>query len=254
MSWKTVTQIAIASGLVLAATLTHSAPSATKAANRVEAEEVLSYECAKSVATIVSPSEQTGPLFSEGRLVFTSVEAQDSSILLLVNAGYGNFAINLEGKGTVNRIRFEIPTEANKPPKTFFLSYLHGGTLRSRYFEYSEDHAPMGHDELDYSLVSARRAEYMMPHLDYAIHETAEATLQAITEGKVTRSQMLRHKVSDCEHIQRMAPAIAKNLRHNLDMLDLIVMGPKSTVGLATTATPQTTVAGGRLPASIDDK
>jgi predicted regulator of Ras-like GTPase activity (Roadblock/LC7/MglB family) len=249
MSWKTLTQIAVASGLILAQTLTHSAPSSTKAVNRVEAEEVLSYECAKSVATIVSTSEQTGPLFSEGRLIFTSVEAQDQSILLLVNAGYGNFAINLESKDSVNRIRFEVPTEANKAPHTFFLSYLHGGTLRSRYFEYSEDQAPTGHDELDYSLVSARRADYMMAHLDYAIHETAEATLQAITEGKITRSQMMRHKVGDCEHIARMSPSIAKNLRHNLDMLDLIVMGPQVSTG--TTASTMATVAAGRTPASL---
>src|SRR5665213_1319838 len=155
MAWKHFAQIAFGSSLVLAQAMSHSAPGSI-APSKVAVEEILSYECARSIATIVSPSEQTGPLFSAGRLVFTSLEAQDQSILLLVNAGYGNFVINLDSK-SVNRIRFEIPSEGGGPLKTFFLSYMHGGALRSRYFEFAEGHAPMGRDELDYSLVDARR-------------------------------------------------------------------------------------------------
>jgi hypothetical protein len=240
MAWKHLLQITLGSALVLAQAFTHNPPS-DKSSSGVAVEEILSYECARSIATIVTPSEQTGPLFADGRLIFTSLEAQDSSLMLLVNAGYGNFVINLERNG-VNRIRFEIPSEANAAPRTFFLSYMHGGVLRSRYFEYAEEHAPAGRDELDYSLVNARRADNLVPHLDYAIHETAEATLSAITEGRVTRSQMLRHKVENCEHISRQSPSIAKNLRRSVDMLDLIVMGPKVN---------STKVAGERMPASI---
>jgi hypothetical protein len=254
MAWKYIFQIAFGSALVLAQTLKHSdstpAPAVPPTSARVGVDEILSYECARSLATIVSPSEQTGPLFADGKLIFTSLEAQDSSKILLVNAGYGNFVINLVGDG-VNRIRFELPTSASGDVRTFFLSYMHGGALRSRYFEYSEARPPFGRDELDYSLVSARRADNLMPHLDYAIHETAEATLSAITEGHVTRNQMARHRVENCEYISRKSPGLAKNLRHNVDLLDLIVMGPRPKASDIAAVVEKPSSASSRAPASV---
>ncbi|MGZ3723764.1 MAG: hypothetical protein ACXVA9_12565, partial [Bdellovibrionales bacterium] len=95
----------------------------------------------------------------------------------------------------------------------------------------------------------AHRADNLMAHLDYAIHETAEATLSAITEGRVTRSQMLRHKVENCDHISRQTPSLAKNLRHNVDMLDLIVMGPAKPNKTANLAAVDAT--GSRAPSSV---
>lgn len=224
MAWRQIAQLFFCAGVVLAQTLGRSA-SIQPASSHVGVEEILSYECARSITTIVDPIDQMGPLFSEGLLVFTSLEAQDASKILLVNAGYGNYAIILEGKG-VNRIRFEVPTVDSGPGKVFYLSYFHGGTLRSRYFEFSEGRPPIGHDELDYSLVSPRRADNLLPHLDYAIHETAEATLNAITDGRLKRSQLMKHRIEGCDHISRQSPGIAKNLRHSLDLLDIIVMGP----------------------------
>ena len=251
MAWKHLLQIALGSAVLLAQSLTHSSPTYVISPHprRVEVGELLSYDCARSIATLVNPSEQTGPLFADGKLVFTSLETQDSSKILLVNAGYGNFVINLEAIG-VNRIRFVLPVAATGPTRTFFLSYMHGGLLKSRYFEFSEGRAPLGRDEMDYSFVSAHRAENLMPHLDYAIHETAAATLSAIVEGRVARSQLQRHRVDSCEHISRQTPNVAKNLRHSIDQIDLIVMGPKHKIDTVA----ENAVSGSRGPASVPNK
>lgn len=193
-------------------------------------DELLSYQCGQSVSSLVSPSEQQGPLFHQGHLLFTSIEAKDSSKILLVNAGNGNFVLTLEGTG-VNRIRFELPTGELSGRKIFYLSYLHGGILRSRYFDFAEGAAPTGHDESDYAWVNVQRAENLLPYLDYAIHETAEATVEALTEGKLVRNQLLRHKVENCEHISRREPRLARNLKYNLDLLDTIILGPRGPRG-----------------------
>lgn len=227
MAWHRLLQLIVGSSMMLAKTA--SAPPLPKTAARAKVmiDEILSYQCARSVATIVSASEQIGPLFAAGRLVFTSLEARDSSKLLLVNAGYGNFAIALSGDG-VNRIRFTIPTSEKSGGQEFFLSYLHGGALRSRYFEFSEAEPPVGREDLDFISVEAQRADYLLPHLDYAIHETAKSTLDAITDGKLTRRNLNPHNVENCEHLDRQSPTVARNLRYNLDLLELMMVGPAS--------------------------
>lgn len=211
--------------------------------------EILSYKCALSLATLISAKDEPGPLFAVGHLIFTSLETQAQSKILLVNAGHGNFAINLDAEG-VNRVRFEIPASGSGPTKTFFLSYMHGGALRSRYFEFSEERPPFGHDELDYSLVTAHRAEYLLPHLNYAIHATAEATLNLITDGKLSRGEMFAHRVESCEHIARQSPNLSRNLRYKLDMIELIVMGAKA----KERAIAATEVTSTRGPASVYKK
>lgn len=238
MAWNKFFSLLLGCSLVLAETVrTPNHPANLK----VGADELLAYECAKSVASLVSPAEEIGPIFTDGRLVFTSIEANDASRLLLVNAGYGGFVINLESTG-VNRLRFRIPTGANGASTTFFLSYLHGGaSMHSRFFEYSENRPPVGQEEVEYALVEPKRAEYLLPHFDYAIHETAEATVSAITDGKFTRDQLSRHKLQSCEAVAEQAPNLASNLRHNVDMLDILVTGP---------ATSDASSAG-RMPASI---
>jgi hypothetical protein len=220
MNWNKVLQ------LLLSGSLVAPAPKTQTAANQpVQLEEILSYQCARSVTTMVTSDQQVGPLFSSGSLVFTSLVAEDSSKLLLVNAGGGNFAIPLVGDG-VNRIRFAIPTADVGPDRLFFMSYSHGGALRSRYFDYSELVAPVGHDDLDFAEVEPQRASYLQPHLDYAIHETASTILSAITDGKISRAHMIPHRAENCEHLSRQAPSVARNLKYNLDMLDVILMGP----------------------------
>lgn len=206
---------------------------------KVTVEEVLSYDCAKNIAGVLSPADQVGPIFTSGTLVFASLEAQDSSKLLMVNAGQGNFVIRLESDG-VNRIRFEIPVAGKNKGRMFFLTYLHGGAMRSRYFDYAEGRPPVGKDELEYAYVVAKRADHLQAHLNYALHETAEATLAAITDGRVDRSRILKREVEGCESIDRQSPGIARHLKYNLDQLDLIVSGPEG--------------SGSRMPASIVQK
>jgi hypothetical protein len=257
MAWNKFLHILLGSTLMLAESIKAPAPATSPL--KVGIEEILSYECARSVTSLVRASDQMGPLFSDGRLVFTSLEANDTTVMLLVNAGYGNFVITLESTG-VNRLRFQVPTGQKSGSGTFYLSYLHGGAMRSRYFEYSEGHPPAGREDVEYALVVPRRADYLLPHFDYAIHETAEATLKEITDGRLSRDQLNRHKVENCDHISRQAPTIAKNLRHNIDELDMIVMGPGASgsggVVAATAAQPvpkhpwPASAGPGRSPAS----
>jgi hypothetical protein len=206
-----------------------------------DVDEVLSYQCAQSIISLVAPAEQIGPLFAQGQLTFLSLEASDASPLLIVNAGNGNFLIPLTTKG-VNRIRFALPTSDGQQ-KTFFLSYLHGGALRSRYFEYSEELPPEGHDELDYVWMTPHRAEGLLPHYDYAIHETADATVKALTEGRLTHTNIVPHKVENCEHLARRSARLASDLQRNLDLLDMMLVGQQPVA-----ANPQ------RLPASVSAK
>lgn len=232
MTRKDLYPIGILSGVIISVLLVQSSSGASSAPSApvtpVNSGEAASYDCARSLIGLVGSGEQPGPMFSSGALVFTSLETQDHQNILLVNAGHGNYLLRLEGSG-VNRMRFEIPASENGPLKTFYLSYMHGGALRSRYFDYAENHAPPGHDELEYSLVHARRADNLIAHFDYAIHETAEAMLNSITEGHLQRSQISAHQVSSCDHIAQQSPAVARNLRHSLDEINMIVMGPQTT-------------------------
>ncbi|MBX3020210.1 MAG: hypothetical protein KF799_00915 [Bdellovibrionales bacterium] len=213
---------------------------ATSVAAQTNSDELLSYICARNVSTIVERGQQVGPVFSEGPLVFTSTEVQGGGKFLILSAGSGTYTLALPNAG-VNRLRFQLPTQSSPKPKIFYLSYVHDGVFRSRYFDFSADKPPIGRDELDYDLASVRKADYMLPNLEYAIYETSENTLTAITDGRVKRDQMNKHKMENCEHISRKTPGLARNLKHNLDVLEMIVIGPKE-------GRPR---AASRLPASV---
>lgn len=241
MTNKKIMQVAFGSVLLMALTQKRSQATSMPIEKpaKVTVEEILSYDCAKNIAGVLTPSDQVGPLFTAGSLVFASLEAQDSSKLLMVNAGSGNFVILLENAG-VNRIRFEIPVAGKARASMFFLTYMHGGAMRSRYFDFAEGRPPIGKDELEYSYVVAKRADHLQAHLNYALHETAEATLAAITDGRVDRSKLMRKQVEGCESIDRQSPSVARSLKYNLDQLDLIVSGPTGT--------------GGRMPSSVSTR
>jgi hypothetical protein len=187
-------------------------------------DELLSYSCARSVASMLDTGSQTGPLYVNGILAFTSTDASDGSAVLIASAGGGTYALPLRSKG-VNRIRFEIPTGEYSHKKEFFISYMHDDTIRSRYFEFSMGRPPNGHDDLDFTWVEAQRAAYMLPNFEYAIYQTAKNEVTAMTEGRLRRGQFNRHR-ADCEHLTRHSPALAQNLKHNLDMLEVILTGP----------------------------
>lgn len=193
----------------------------------VSPDEILSYECARSVATLVEKNEQPGPVFLDGPLVFTSIQASDGTKVLILSAGSGTYAAPLTQNG-VNRIRFYLPTRESVEPRLFFVSYLHDSSLRSRYFDFSMYKAPVGRDDTDFQLVRVQRADHLLQHLEYAVFETSDFTLSAFTDGRLQRDKMLKRKAEHCEHMFRKAPALARNLRRNLDALELMVLGPDS--------------------------
>jgi hypothetical protein len=221
MAWNKLMQFIFGSTLMMAQTLPSKPVYSLATLN-----EMLSFECAKSVTGMLYPLDQTGPLFYDHGLVFTSIDTNASHPLLLVSAGTGIFSVPLEGAG-VNRVRFTIPAQTNGETKTFYLSFLHGNQSRSRVFEFSEGRPPMGKDELDYNQLTPKRAENLLSHFEYAIYTTAEVNLAALTEGRLNRDQLKRHRAENCEHIQKNSPQLAQNLKRSLDVIEMIVLGPQ---------------------------
>jgi hypothetical protein len=219
MAWDKLIQLISGISLVVAQPLPDPA--------HFTVDDVFSYDCARSVATMVKTEEPVGPLFSEGPLLFTSLTANDGSLILLVNTGLGTYSLPLERKG-VNRIRFEMITRDSRTPVKFYLSYMHGEAMPSHYFEYSSGVAPYGKDDLDYTFLTPVPAPNLKPHLEYAIHETATHILDAITAGKVTRKQYQGHTTDNCEVLYRSSPKLAQTLRRNIDELEMLMIGPKS--------------------------
>ena len=211
-------------------------------------DELLSYECARSVSTMVRLGAQVGPVFSDGLITLASTEANDGSIILILNAGAGTFVLPLEHEG-VNRLRFYLPTHLAGPARPFYISYMHSQRdYPARLFELSMDRAPNGKDDLDFTAISVSRADKMLEHYDYAIFATIGNMLNALIEGRVNRSQFERQKPENCEHISRSSPALARTIRRNLDVVEMIVMGPKP----AKKREDVTLSNSGRMPASVE--
>lgn len=207
-------------------------------------DELLSYECARSVSTMVRLSSQVGPVFSDGLITLASTEARDGSNVLILNAGAGNYAVTLEHEG-VNRMRFQLPTHLNGETHPFYISYIPAShRYPPRVLELSMDRPPAGKDELDYSPVSITRADKMIEHYEYAIFATVGNMLSALTEGKVPRSNFEKQKPGNCDRISSAVPAIARNIRRDLDVVEMIVMGPEP-------KRPEILSGGGRMPASF---
>lgn len=188
---------------------------------------MLSYACARSLASILDHETQMGPLFVEGKLIFTSLDAQDNSKILLVNAGAGNFVVPLVGQG-VNRIRFDLPVAGERMPRRFFLSYMHGERMRSRYFEFSEEHPPIGKEATDFQNVKVSRAQNLLPHLNYAIYETTDVAISALTDGSIGRGRLQGHKIERCDELARQSPRIGQLFKRNVDMLEIFATGVHS--------------------------
>jgi hypothetical protein len=153
--------------------------------------------------------------------------------VLIATAGAGTFAVPLDHSG-VNRLRFSLPSDTSQ---VYYMSYLHDRLLRSRVFEFSVTKAPIGKEDLDYAPVQAVRAPYLLPHLEYAIWETSETFVNAITDGTASRTQLSAHK-SECAHLSRRAPQLASGLRRNLDELEMM-------------AQPLGRMTSRRMPASV---
>ncbi len=203
---------------------------------KATAAETQSYNCGRHVAALVGGESQPGPLFSDGHLIFTSLEAQDMSHILIVNAGSGNFVLPLNGSG-LNKIRFVLPGTDGQPSHTYFLSFVPGGVAQSRYFEYSEERPPLGHDQSDYGLTAAKRAENLEAHLNYAIQKTAQALVYALGEGRLTRQSITPQSLDECKPLANQTA----NLKHEIDFLEFLALGKK----------PQAMATNSRLPASV---
>ncbi|HMN69229.1 MAG TPA: hypothetical protein PKC28_11870 [Bdellovibrionales bacterium] len=187
-------------------------------------DEILSYECGQTVASILELYDQVGPTFFGRGLVFASIENTQGSPLLMVSGGAGLYSVPLSAVG-VNRLRFLLPTNRALVPRAFYLSYMHGGPSRSRVFELSDGRAPHGKDDLDFIEVLPARAEALLPHWDYAIFQTAENTIAALTGKKLAGEQIQHRSKEGCEHLDRRSPSLAKSLTHSLNGIDLLAFG-----------------------------
>lgn len=174
------------------------------------------YDCAKSVASLLEPEDQLGPMFVREDLVFTSLEANDGSRFLIVDAGTGPFTLPLVKLG-LNRIRFELPSRVESKRKIYFLTYLHDNVSFGRVLDFASEHLPMGKRVGDYKWVTPTRAQGLSTHFDYNIRETAEELLVSLTDGKLSRSQLRKHKIESCGQIAM--------LKRRLDVVEMIVMG-----------------------------
>lgn len=201
-------------------------------------DEILTYECAKAVADVVGNGPQIGPIFSQEGLVFTSVANARGEKVLIMDAGVGVFSVPLSGVG-LSRVRFTIPVDNKNTHRTFYLGYIHGDRYRSRTTEFSIDRAPIGRDELDYSDVPIRRAESLLAHLEYAIFQTTQNTLSAVSEKRVTRQDLNVVNTESCDHMARRSPALSRNLQFDFALITREIMGPKKVAS-----------EGGRMPAS----
>ncbi len=203
-------------------------------------DELLTYECAKSVADVVGNGPQIGPVFAHGGLAFTSIANARGEKMLIVDAGVGVFSVPLNPAG-VNRLRFSIPINGKGESRSFYLGYIHGDRYRSRMIEFSADRAPDGRDDIDYQAVPVRRAENMLPHLEYAIFLTTQATLSAVADKRVTRQDLNVINTESCDHMARRSPALARNLQYDFARITLEIMGPKKLAS---------STSSGRSPAS----
>lgn len=217
----------------------------------VSLDEILTFECAKHVINIVPEQRQLGPVFHREGLTFTSINAINGEKILIVNAGSGTFSIPLVAAG-VNRVRFTLPSRIQADMVSYYISYLHGGSRNSRFFEFSAGKAPTGKDEIDYTSVIPRRANNLLAHFEYAIFETIENTLTMITDHRIDRAEVGVLKAESCDHISRNSPTLAKNMRYDLDVIAALIKPPpprplKPSISIAKNSAP----VGGRGPASV---
>ena len=189
-------------------------------------------------------------MFHRDGLVFTSINASNGDKLLIVNAGSGTFSIPLTGIG-VNRVRFTIPANIQADFNSYYIAYLHGGSRNSRFYEFSAGKAPAGKDEIDYQTATPRRADTLLPYLEYAIFETIENTLTMITDKKIERHELGILKAETCDHISRKSPSLARNMRYDLDVIAKIIKGPQFKPRPIISVARVTSGSGGRMPASL---
>lgn len=239
MFWNKLLQLVLGGSIMMAQPVPVKAPEAPITYIKPSVDELLTYECGRNVTTMLYNSDQPGPVFSNGLLLVSSVEADDGTRLLIVNAGAGTFSMPLERDG-VNRLRFWIPTEMPGGAKEFFISYMHGyAGSRSRVFEYSIHKAPLGKDELDYIPMRPTRAEKLVTHLEYGIFETSKNMVTAFREGRLTSEQLQKSRAENCEHIARAQPEVGRILKTNLDRIAVMT---KDTAGATSS----------RMPASVN--
>lgn len=243
MFWHKLMNLFLGGSLVLA----QSVP--VNRERPVPIDEILSYDCALSIASLSDTDDQLGPLFSRDDLVFTSIATTTAAPILILSAGAGTFSVPLLGSG-VNRLHLEIPSATSRA-QSYYISYLHGTSYRSRVFEFSVRRPPVGHDGTEYREVMPTRADQLRAHFEYAIFETAENAATAVANGSLERKQIHLVSGDKCGYISRRSPSVESGIRHNLALLDMIVSGParQSKPTMALKSAQQ--VSSGRRPASL---
>jgi hypothetical protein len=243
MFWNKLMNLLLGGSLVMA----QSVP--VNLTRPVPIDEILSYDCALSITSLFDADDQLGPLFSRDDLVFTSIVTTSATPILVLSAGAGTFSVPLLGSG-VNRLHIEIPSATSRA-QSYYISYLHGASYRSRVFEFSTRRPPVGHEGIEYRDVVPARADQLQAHFEYAIFETAENAATALVNGSLERRQIHLVSGEKCNYISRRSPSVESGIRHNLALLDMIVTGPvrQAKSAVAVKAAPR--VSSGRMPASL---
>jgi len=133
-----------------------------------------------------------------------------------------------------------LPINSSGEVQTYFLGYIHGERYRSRALEFSTEKAPNGREDIDYQPARIHRSENLLSHLEYALFQTTQATLSALAQKRISARDMNVVNAETCDHIARRSPALARNMRFDLDVMTREIMSPRK---VATSS--------GRMPASF---
>jgi hypothetical protein len=218
MFWNRLISVMLGGGMIMARPLRggEAAP--------VRLPELLSYECARVVAGL----RPAGPLFRERDLIFASYATTGERPELMLSSGAGLFALELAHQG-INRLRFELADAVGRHQVTYYLTYLHDERLGSRYLEFAINEPPLGHFDIDYLAVVPRRADHLVPQLDYATFLTSANSRRS--NGAGATAGLARQDLNEaCGHLRRENPTLARGLFANFEDL---------------------TVSAARLPASL---
>lgn len=224
--------------MVLALLFTGKVVTVPEAIQPASIDELMTFECARQVVELIPENSQTGPVFLRDGVLISSTDTSRGEKLLMVNAGSGTFAVPLFGLG-VSRLHFKLP--AINEERSYFISYSHGGGGNSRLYELTVGRPPGSKDETDFELSRVRRAPDLLPHFEFALYETIERIVTHITDKKIPRHELGLLRPNVCDHISRRAPALARIIRYDLDMIATVIQGPM---------TPQQK-ASVRAPASV---
>lgn len=177
----------------------------------------LSYNCGRSVASILGRKDQIGPLLLVGDFLVTSVMASDRTALLIIANDKDFFASPID-EYSINRLEFHIPDEHGHSTK-YFLSYSHGAKSLPEIHQFSVDLPPEGHENEYYRRVALRRVPALNRHLDFSTFRTAENIVKKVTQGITKKENLLRQDFSYCDQLKLESPSLGMAIEQQLKRL-----------------------------------